>query len=161
MYLLEAKNAYATEEPCHDKQSMYAIDDDGALLCVTERECVGRNGFLDGSQCLTAAQCQLMGAHFAYTATGTCVSSGPADLSGFDEGKRDKGVYDCAGKYLDLRTFSCVGDTSCTRTNGAGHRMLLSRSQGLCLGEDQRYAYDCYIYGFGSQRECVPARECK
>ena len=38
--------------------------------------------------------------------------------------------------------------------------MLLYRSQGLCIGEDQRDEYDCYLYEFGSKKECVSAKEC-
>ena len=38
--------------------------------------------------------------------------------------------------------------------------MLLYRSQGLCIGEDQRDEYDCYLYEFGSKRECVSSKEC-
>ena len=38
--------------------------------------------------------------------------------------------------------------------------MLLYRSQGLCLGEDQRDEYDCYLYEFGDKRECVSSKEC-
>ena len=38
--------------------------------------------------------------------------------------------------------------------------MLLYRSQGLCLGENQRDEYDCYLYELGEKRECVSSKEC-
>ena len=38
--------------------------------------------------------------------------------------------------------------------------MLLYRSQGLCIGEDQRDEYDCYLYEADGKKECVSAKEC-
>ena len=101
----------------------------GPFKCLTGKECLEEEEYYDSNG-------NLCPYYYAYSATGTCVKNQPDKTSSFDTDWLDKGVYDCAGKYLDLRTFSCVGNTQCTGISGAGHRMLLSRSQGLCLGED-------------------------
>lgn len=31
----------------------------------------------------------------------------------------------------------------------------------MCLGEEQRYEYDCYLYEDGGTKECVSAKECE
>ena len=38
--------------------------------------------------------------------------------------------------------------------------MLLYRIQGLCLSEDQRDEYDCYLYELWGKQECVSSKEC-
>lgn len=39
--------------------------------------------------------------------------------------------------------------------------MIVYKSQGLCLGENQRYAYKCYLYADQGKKECITAEECK
>lgn len=63
--------------------------------------------------------------------------------------------------YLDTQTFRCIEEGSCARTDTFGYQMILYKSKNVCLREDQRYDYDCYLYGMDGKLECVTIAECK
>ena len=38
--------------------------------------------------------------------------------------------------------------------------MIPYRKEKICLGENQRYHYDCYLYKENGNKECITAEEC-
>ena len=39
--------------------------------------------------------------------------------------------------------------------------MILYRKKKMCMREDTRYRYDCYLYEHNGKKECITAEECE
>lgn len=39
--------------------------------------------------------------------------------------------------------------------------MILYRAKKICLYENERYNYDCYLYEHDGKKECITAEECE
>ena len=44
--------------------------------------------------------------------------------------------------------------------DSSGYQKILYQSKKICLTEEQRYSYDCYLYEHDGKKECVTADEC-
>lgn len=91
----------------------------------------------------------------------TCITDVPHNILNFDQDQLRRNVYDCGNKYLDTRTFSCIVESACTGLYWSIYPMVLYRARKICLGESQRYFYDCYLYEAGGKKECLTAKECR
>lgn len=173
MYPVDGREAYADAHSCGSMLNMYIMRDGDATLCVTRKTCIRRGGFMRdfNGPCLTAAECSRFGdcrnedgtprvCYYAYTNIGICVRNVPTRVWTFDQERLREGVYDCGQDYLDLRSFSCVAERACTGTDSAGHRMALFRENRVCMSENQRHTYECYLYEAGGRTELVTAEKC-
>ena len=95
---------------------------------------------------------------YAYTATKTCDHHSAFIPGVFDKTKRDDGIYDCPGKYLDATgaSFTCAED--CTNSNSD---VLKYEARKLCLTNDNYASYSFFIWQNNGQKSLVTAEECE